>query len=201
VRTLPSALRTALAALLFVPGLLAAAGKPEATRGPEAAAGEVATQATVQAYWILEPGAANARMVLERFFLPTSLSVLRWTEFRVGAGAIELASAGGYRVLRKEAILTERWPAGDLHGYTVRVSFAAEAEAPSGSSRTHTVSFVYDTTGAVGAPGGEAGVTPQPLQQALLKGIEADGRTSGLARVLDLEYRGNGRFRGKVEVR
>jgi hypothetical protein len=196
-----------LAVLLLIPAALGASGKTEARgtsgSGPrgnvQGAATEVATQASVTAYWLLEEGAANAEMLLERFYLPTSLSVLRWTDYRVGPDGVKLAGAGGYRVQRKEAILEERWNGAVLRGFLVRVSFTGEGDRPASDSTTLEVSFAYDTNHPPGRTAG--GATPQPLQQALLKGIEAGGGTSGTARVLALEYRGRGRFQARVELR
>jgi hypothetical protein len=45
-----------------------------------------------------------------------------------------------------------------------------------------------------------SGVLPQPLEQALLAGIRADGRPTGKARVEQIEYLGSGRFRATVLV-
>lgn len=199
MRTVSCILRAVLAVLLLVPEILWAGGEPQADR--PAGGGRGQTAATIQAYWILDEGAGNAEMLLERFYLPTSLSVLRWTEFRVTAEGVELASAGGYRVTRKEPLVTERWQQAVLHGYTVRVSFTGEPDRPSGSSRTVSTEFSYDTARQAGTGGGSgATVAPQPLQQALLKAIQSTGKKSGLARVLELEYRGRGRFRARVEI-
>ena len=205
MRPSPTALAVILTALLLAPGVLRAGGSSETRQPAGPTPGQPVTAVSARAYWLLEEGAANAQMLLERFYLPTSLSVLRWTEFSVVGGDIELASTGGYRVIRKDRILTESWKGRVLHGYEVRIEFTGQADAPSRSSRRYGVSFAYDSSGAdrgeAGAGGsGEADAVPQPLQQALLKGIEASGRGSGTARVLELTYEGRGRFRAKVEV-
>lgn len=188
-----------LAALLLVPEALRAGGGSERDRPADAPPRPAAAPVDIQAYWILEEGAANAEMLLERFYLPTSLSVLRWTRFEVTSGGVELAGAGGgYRVTRKQEILSEAWQGNLLRGYSLRIDFTGQAEEPSGSSRRLTVRFAYDT----GRPdGGHPGaVIPQPLQQALLQGIKASGRNSGRARVLELRYEGRGRFEAEIEV-
>jgi len=205
MRPSSTALALILSALLLVPGVLRAGGSSEGQRPAGTTPGQPVTAVSVRAYWLLEQGAANAQMLLDRFYLPTSLSVLRWTGFTVVDGGVELASTGGYRVARKDRVLTESWQGRVLHGYEVRVEFIGQADEPSRSSRRYTVSFAYDTSGTgsgeAGAGGsGEAAAVPQPLQQALLKGIEASGRGSGTARVLELTYEGRGRFRAKVEV-
>jgi hypothetical protein len=161
----------------------------------------LASRAEIQAYWILDEGAANAEMLLERFYLPTSLSVLRWTAYRVTPEGVELSSEGGYRVVSKELLRTEAWKKAVLYGYTVRVSFTGSEDRASRSSRTLTVGFSYDTAAELGMGEGRgAAAVPQPLQQALLKGIEAGGEKRGMARVLELEYHGKGRFQARVEL-
>jgi hypothetical protein len=196
------AARTALTLLLLVPGALGAGGKSEnessAVPSSGAAPGAVVRQASVDAYWLLEEGAVNADMLLERFYLPTSLSVLRWTAYRVESQRVELSSTGGYRVVRKDPILTEPWKGAVLRGYHVRVSFTGEGDRPGAGSTTRVVAFAYDPQRPPAK--GAAGFAPQPLQQALLEGIEAGGKKTGSARVLALEYRGNGRFEARVEL-
>ena len=198
-----------VALLLLTPQGLRAGGSSEGERPSEGLPQGALTQATVQAYWLLEEGAANASLLLERLYLPTSLSVLRWTEFTTSDGGVELVSTGGYRVVRKEPNLTEAWNGMVLHGYAVRIDFVGQADPPARSSRRIGVRFAYDSVRPAGrggagggdgdAAGGAAGV-PQPLQQALLKGIEASGESSGLARVLELRYEGKGRFSAQIEV-
>lgn len=191
-----------LAFLMLVPGALQAGGSSEEVQPADGVPRQALTQVTVQAYWFLEEGAANAKLLLERFYLPTSLSVLRWTKFTVSGGNVELDAAGGYRVVRKEPILAERWNGQVLYGYSVRIDFAGQSDEPARSSRRIRLRFAYDTAHAVddGTGSAEAGSVPQPLQQALLKGIEASGKRSGLARVLELRYEGKGRFSAQVEV-
>jgi hypothetical protein len=198
---LTRAVMMTLTAMLLAPGMLRAGGNREPDQPADRDPGALATRAEVQAYWILDEGAANAEMLLDRFYLPTSLSVLRWTEYRVTSEGVELSSEGGYRVVRKELLRTEAWKRAVLYGYTVRVSFTDPGDRPSRSARTLTISFSYDTAAELGMGEGRgAAAVPQPLQQALLKGIEAGGKKSGMARVLELEYQGKGRFQARVEL-
>ena len=190
-----------LAALLLAPGSLPAGANREPDQPVNHDPRALASRAEIQAYWILDEGAANAEMLLERFYLPTSLSVLRWTAYRVTPEGVELSSEGGYRVVSKELLRTEAWKKAVLYGYTVRVSFTGSEDRASRSSRTLTVGFSYDTAAELGMGEGRgAAAVPQPLQQALLKGIEAGGEKRGMARVLELEYHGKGRFQARVEL-
>jgi hypothetical protein len=60
--------------------------------------------------------------------------------------------------------------------------------------KTLAIAFAY---------GGEdaRGVVLQPAQRALLEAIRRSGRQKGSARVLELAYLGDGKFRAKVGLR
>lgn len=156
-------------------------------------------------FWVLD-GTMNpksAEMFLERYLFPTSLAAMLWTEFSVQGNEVRFDTKGGYRIVRKQQVLTESLGAYAVYGYDliIEVTRPAELAAPGSRSRkTYEVRFSYPES-PDSAPGVRpSGVLPQPLEQALLAGIREDGRSSGNARVDRVEYLGSGRFRATVLV-
>jgi hypothetical protein len=82
-----------------------------------------------------------------------------------------------------------------VYGYDLIVDVSVPPPAPRSSPDSYTVRFDYSPSTA-----GDSGVIPQPLEQALLKGIREDGRSTGRARVDSIDYLGSGRFRAKVLI-
>jgi hypothetical protein len=152
-------------------------------------------QGEIQAYWVLRGDEANAEMLVERLYLPTSLAVLTWTKFSVTNEGVQLESQGGYRVVSRRETLRE--PVGDLivHGDQLSIRLTSAAPVPSGRPRAYEIDFSY-----AGLEAASSRVIPQPLQEALLRGIRESGRRSGQARLVSLSYLGGGRFAATVEV-
>lgn len=162
---------------------------------PAGSAEEPLTGGDIQAYWVLRGDEANAAMLVERLYLPTSLAVLTWTRFSVTDDGVQLDSQGGYRVVsRREAL---RDTVGELIvlGDELSIRLTSAAPAPAGRSRRYEVEFSY-----AGMKAASGRVIPQPLQEAVLRGIRESGRRSGQARLLTLSYLGGGRFAASVEV-
>jgi hypothetical protein len=129
-----------------------------------------------------------------------------WTEFSLQGQEIRFDSRGGYRVVRKQRVLAE--PVGEyvVYGYDLIIDVSQPAEAPGSGARpasrrtafgekqqSYVIRFSYPESA-------DSGVLPQPLEQALLAGIRADGRPTGKARVEQIEYLGSGRFKATVLV-
>ena len=146
-----------------------------------------------QVHWILDNEAGNHEMLLERFYLPTSLSALIWTDFVASHDEIRFESRAGYRVLSKKKQRTETLGPYTLYAFTLRIELLSPPDPPAGSPRTYTVGYRYDTdqTGRVAA---------QPLQQALIQAIRQSGKQAGSARVTELRYLSAGRFQATVQV-
>jgi hypothetical protein len=167
-------------------------------------------------FWILDGSmsAESAEMFLERYLFPTSLAVMLWTDFTLQGAEVRFDTLGGYRIVRKQRVLAEPIGAYIIYGYdliidVVRPAGGRPAEgrtgkgraeaAPSGRTvKTYTVRFSY--AGSAEEESRPKGVLPQPLEQALLAGIRADGRSSGKVRVDRVEYLGSGRFEALVLV-
>lgn len=164
-------------------------------------------------FWVLDGSMSteSAEMFLERYLLPTSVAAMLWTEFTLQGNEVRLDTQGGYRVVRKQRVLTEPIGAYVVHGYDliIDVTRSSSAPPPAGSRAQSADSYVVRFSYPESADSGSgstpkavqpSGVLPQPLQQALLAGIREDGRTSGKARVQLIEYLGSGRFRATVLV-
>jgi hypothetical protein len=181
-----------LAALWPAVVLLAVVGALPAAAG---AAGEKATESAgprspLTVYLVLTPGDSRNSMLVERLHLPSALAAFSWTEFRLEpSGNVELAAAGGYRLVSHQPISAESLGELGVYSYSLRVSWTAAAgQAP---RKTLTLNLGYE-----GADG--RGVVLQPAQRALLEGIRRSGRQQGSARVLEMTYQGGGRFRARV---
>ena len=159
----------------------------------------------VRVFWILDGSmsAESAEMFLERFLFPTSLAAMLWTEFSLEGEEVRFETRGGYRVVRKQRVLAESIGAYTVYGYAllIDVTWPAEARAPKDrTQKTYVVQFSYPESADSSSGSPPKAVLPQPLEQALLAGIREDGRTSGKARVEQVEYLGAGRFRAEVLV-
>lgn len=159
----------------------------------------------LRVFWVLDGSmsAESAGMFLERFLFPTSLAVMLWTEFSLEGEEVRLDTRGGYRVVRKQRMLAESIGAYTVYGYDMIIDLtdSAEPRAPKGrSQKTYLVRFSYPESADSSSGSPPQTVLPQPLEQALLAGIREDGRTSGMARVEQVEYLGAGRFKASVLV-
>jgi hypothetical protein len=151
-------------------------------------------------FWVLDGtmSAESSEMFVERYLLPTSLAAMRWTEFTVTEQEVRFDTRGGYRVTRRNKVLTDPIGAFTVYGYDVIVDIvrASQAQpAPKTSPESYLVRFSYPQSAASGS-----GVVPQPLEQALLAGIRKDGRPAGKGRVESVEYLGSGRFKATVLI-
>jgi hypothetical protein len=157
-----------------------------------------------RAFWVVDGSLSrqSAEMFLERYLFPTSLALMLWTEFSVRGEEVRFDTLGGYRILRKQRVLTEALGAYALHGYDLIVDISRAPPGP--KSRTigsFQVRFSYAESIANGGPdNGSPGVLPQPLEQALIAGIRADGRSAGMARVATIDYVGSGEFTATVLI-
>ncbi len=187
-RHLAAPLLTAL--LLIVLGISpAVAGGSGETAEP----GSAAQRGPLTVYLVLKPEERRNSMLVERLHLPSSLAALSWTEFRLEAsGNVELAAGGGYRLLSHQPVSEESLGELGVYGYALKVSWTSGSEQA--SRKTIALSFAYE-----GADG--RGVILQPAQRALLEGIRRSGRQKGSARVLQLSYLGDGKFRARVGLR
>lgn len=212
---------------------------------PSGRAEEPAGKQEARVFWILDDtmSAESAEMFLERYLFPTSLALMLWTEFSLQGQEVRFGTSGGYRVVRKQRVLTEPLGEYTVYGYDLIIDVTCPAEgrpaqarpaeatgsgARPASSRTafgeksegrtpesYVVRFSYPESADSGSgsqpkagvqhgvwPSGArpSGVLPQPLEQALLAGIKADGRPTGKARVEQIGYLGSGRFRATVLV-
>jgi hypothetical protein len=197
---------------------------------PSGRAEEPAGKQEARVFWILDGtmSAESAEMFLERYLFPTSLALMLWTEFSLQGQEVRFGTSGGYRVVRKQRVLAE--PLGEyaVYGYDLIIDVTRPAEATGSGARpasrrtafgeksegrtpeSYVVQFSYPESADSGSgPPPKAGVQhgvrpsgvlPQPLEQALLAGIKADGRPTGKARVEQIEYLGSGRFRATVLV-
>jgi hypothetical protein len=149
----------------------------------------------IQVWWVLRGEEANSGILVERMFLPTSLAAFAWNNFSLTGEGVQLDSQGGYRVVSRRQ--TQREAVGELVVQTEELSIrvASAAPHPAGRPRTYDVDFSY-----AGLKAATSRVIPQPLQEALLRGIRSSGRGSGQARVLSLRYLGAGRFAATVQV-
>jgi len=166
---------------------------------------EPADKGEVRVFWVLDGSmsAESAGMFLERFLFPTSLTVMLWTEFSLEGDEVRFDTRGGYRIVRKQRVLAESIGAYTVYGYDMIIDLtnSAEPRAPKGrTQKTCLVQFSYPESADSSSGSPTQAVLPQPLEQALLAGIREDGRTSGMARVEQVEYLGAGRFTAAVLV-
>jgi len=179
-----------LAALLLsmcgvLPAAAGAAGEKAPESGPQ--------RGPLTVYLVLKPEESRNSMLVERLLLPSSLAALAWTEFQLeGSGNVELAAGGGYRLISHEPVSTESLGGLGVYGYALRVTWGSGS--PPAPRKTLALAFEYDGADA-------RGVVLQPAQRALLEGIRRSGKQKGSARVLELAYLGDGKFRAKVGLR
>jgi hypothetical protein len=179
-------------ALLF--SALAALPAAAGGSGEKPAAPEGGPQRSpVTVYLVLKPGESRNAMLVERLHLPSSLAALAWTEFKLEAsGNVELAAGGGYRLVSHRPASEESLGELGVYGYSLRVTWSSGSELA--ARKTLSIAFQYGDEDA-------RGVVLQPAQRALLEGIRRSGRQKGSARVLELAYLGDGKFRAKVGLR
>jgi hypothetical protein len=152
-------------------------------------------------FWVLDSSmsAESAEMFLERQLVPTSLAAMLWTEFTLQGQEVLFDTAGGYRVIRKQKVLTDPLGTYTVYGYNLTVDLSQPAPhhtaEHSTSQRSYPVRFAYPESAD-----STSGVIPQPLEQALLAGIRQDGRSNGKARVESIDYLGSGRFQATVLI-
>ena len=172
--------------LLAVLGALPAAAGASGEKATESAPG----RSPLTVYLVLKSGDSRNSMLVERLHLPSSLAAFSWTEFRLeSSGNVELAAAGGYRLISHQPVSEENLGELGVYGYSLRVSWAAgSSQAP---RKTLTLNLEYEEADS-------RGVVLQPAQRALLEGIRRSGRQKGSARVLELTYQGGGKFRARV---
>jgi hypothetical protein len=143
----------------------------------------------------------SAQMYLERYLLPTSLTAMLWTRFNREDSEIQLDTQTGYRVVRKQMVLVDPLGTLSVYGYDLVVDISVPPSVPDRSPASYTLRFTYPSSPDEASSAEEIPeVIPQPLQQALLKGIREDGRSSGWVRVQSLDYRGSGRFQATVLI-
>jgi hypothetical protein len=184
-------MRRCLAALLLagIGALPAAAGGA----GEKTAPGGGPQQGPLTVYLVLKPEESRNSMLVERLHLPSSLAALAWTEFQLEAsGNVELAAGGGYRLISHQPASEESLGELGVYGYSLRVTWSSGSGQA--ARKTLAIAFRYGDEDA-------RGVVLQPAQRALLEGIRRSGRQKGSARVLELAYLGDGKFRAKVGLR
>ena len=157
-------------------------------------------------FWVLDGtmSAESAEMFLERYLFPTSLATMLWTYFTLRGNEARFETNGGYRVVRKQHVLEQPVGAYTVHGYNLIIDITSSAGAPASRTvKSYEVEFSYAELADSGDPSSDSpseAVLPQPLEQALLAGIREDGRSSGKARVGQIDYLGSGRFRATVLI-
>src|SRR4030042_4851831 len=171
--------------VLAVLGALPAAAGASGEKATESAPG----RSPLPVYLVLKSGDSRNSMVVERLHLPSSLAAFSWTEFRLeSSGNVELAAAGGYRLISHQPVSEENLGELGVYGYSLRVTWAAgSSQAP---RKTLTLNLEYEEADS-------RGVVLQPAQRALLEGIRRSGRQQGSARVLELTYPGGGKVRAR----
>ena len=108
--------------LLAVLGVLPAAAGGSGEKATESAAG----RSPLTVYLVLKPGDSRNSMLVERLHLPSSLAAFSWTDFRLEpSGNVELAAAGGYRLISHQPVSEENLGELGVYGYSLRVSWAA----------------------------------------------------------------------------
>ena len=149
-----------------------------------------------QAFFIVNGAMSgeSAEMFLERYVLPASVAAMLWTEFALQGREIRFEFRGGYRVVRKRLTLTDPLGSHTVYGYELTVDPPGSPPSLRGDPASYTVRFTYYPSSE------DAGVLPQPAQQALLAAVREDGRSSGWARLDSISYLGSGRFRATVLV-
>jgi hypothetical protein len=171
-------------------------GRGEAPKGKQEA----------RVFWILDGtmSSESAEMFLERYLFPTSLATLLWTDFTLRGDEVRFETNGGYRIVRKQRVFEQPIGAYTVYGYDLIIDITVPAGAPAGRTvESYEVEFSYAEAADTGdQPAGSPAeaVLPQPLEQALLAGIREDGRSSGKARVGQIDYLGSGRFKATVLI-
>ena len=157
-------------------------------------------------FWIVDGTMSpeSAEMFLERYLFPTSLATMLWTDFTIQGDEVSFETRGGYRIVRKQRVLEQAIGAYTVYGYNLIIDVTLPAAAPTSRTvKSYVVQFSYAEsadTGNQSASSPSKAVLPQPLEQALLAGIREDGRSSGKARVGQIDYLGSGRFRATVLI-
>jgi hypothetical protein len=151
-------------------------------------------QRLLTVYLVLTPEESRNSMLVERLQLPSTLAALAWTRFSlIGSGNVDLEALGGYRVLSRKPLAEEPIGGYGIYSYALELSYTGRTDyAP---KRTFNLSFDYRFLAE-----NDGGVVIQPAHRALLEGIRRSGRQTGVARVLELRYRGAGRFTARVAV-
>jgi len=175
---------------------------------PSGRAEEPTGKQEARVFWILDGtmSSESAEMFLERYLLPTSLAAMLWTEFSLHGDEVRFDTGAGYRIVRKQRVLAESVGGYTVYGYDLIIDITRPSEWPGSGARpasrrtteSYVVQFSYPGSSDSGVR--PSGVLPQPLQQALLAGISEDSRSTGKARVEQIEYLGSGRFRATVLV-
>ncbi len=145
----------------------------------------------VSLYLILDADANPT--IVERLLLPSSLSLYAWNRFRTEKGEISFEAEGGYRMVSRRLMSREEWRGRDVAAYRVRVSGYSRPGAAPG--RLIPVALRYE------AADSGSGMIRQPAARAVLEAIRAAGRASGMARLKEIAWLGDGRFTAQVEVR
>jgi len=173
-----------LSLLLGCAGLQAEASGEREVPAPE-------SQLTV--YLVLTPEESGKSILVEGQQLPSSLTALAWTRFSLqGSGNVDLEALGAYRVLSRKPVSAEPIGGYGVYGYALELSYSGRTDYR--PKRTFSLSFDYRFL----AEGD--GEVIQPAHRALLEGIRRSGQQTGEARVLELRYRGEGRFTARVGV-
>ena len=184
--------RCLAALLLAVVGALPAAAGASGEKpagGPASGSG----RGLLTVYLVIKPEESRNSMFVERLQLPSSLAAFAWTGFKLeGSGNVALEAGGGYRLVSHEPLSEENLGELGVYGYSLKVTWTAGSDQ--GPRKTYAFDLQYDSADA-------RGVVLQPAQRALLEGIRRSGRQKGSARVLELVYLGDGKFRAKVGVR
>jgi hypothetical protein len=149
-----------------------------------------------QAFFIVDGAMSgeSAQMFLERYVLPTSVAAMQWTEFALKGREIRFEYRGGYRIARKRLTLTDTLGSHTVYGYELTVEPPGGPPSLREGPASHTVRFTYSSSSE------DAGVLPQPAEQALLAAVRQDGRSSGWVRLDSISYLGSGRFKATVLV-
>jgi len=167
---------------------------------------EITGKQEARVFWVLDGtmSAESAEMFLERYLFPTSLATMLWTDFTLRGDEARFETGGGYRIVRKQHVLEQPVGAYTVYGYDLIIDITSSVGAPASRTvKSYEVEFSYAEladTGDQSSGSQTKTVLPQPLEQALLAGIRKDGRSSGKARVGQIDYLGSGRFTATVLI-